>query len=87
MTDFAFAHELRQRADRFFDRRGWIDTVLVVEIDDFNAQPLQAAFTSAPDVIRLTVHPADGGVGGIADDAEFRGQHNLITLAFDGAAH
>ncbi len=44
-------------------------------------------FAGPANVVGLAVHAADAGIGGVADDAEFRGEHDLVTLAFDGAAY
>src|SRR5258708_35023181 len=61
--------------------------MLVVKVDYVNAQPAQACFARSADVIGLTVHPARRGICRIAHYPEFRGQNNLVALAFDRAAH
>ncbi len=86
VADFAFPYKLCHRPDSFFDRRSGIDAMLIVQIDRLHPQPLQTSLTGAPDVIGLTVNPAHGGIRGVADDSEFRGQHNFFALVFDGAA-
>ena len=61
--------------------------MLVIKVDVVDAKAAQAAFTRAPNIISLTVDAACVGVGGIADDPKFRGQHDFVALAFDGAAY
>jgi hypothetical protein len=86
VADLSFLQKLSHGADRFFDGRGGIDAVLVVEIDGLDSQALQAGFAGSAHVFRLAVHSANVGVLGIANDAEFRGQYKLIALALEGAA-
>ncbi len=60
--------------------------MLVIEIDGLDAQAPQAGFAGLAHIVGLAVHAADARIVGIAHDAELCGQHDLVALAFDGAA-
>ena len=61
--------------------------MLVIKVDRLNPQPAQACFARAADVVGPAVHAPRARVGGIANDSEFRGQHDLVALALNRAAH
>ena len=46
----AVAHQLVERAQRFLDRRGGVETVDLVEVDVVELQPLQAGLDTVEDV-------------------------------------
>jgi hypothetical protein len=46
----------------------------------------QAGFAGLADVVGLAADAANVGILGIAHDAEFRGEHDFVAAAFDGAA-
>ena len=73
--------ELGHRADglRHVDLR--VDAVLVVEVDDVDAEPLQRGVAGGADVLRPAVHAA-APVGG-ALDAELRREHDLVAATGD----
>src|SRR6185295_14267660 len=52
----ALLDQALHRADRVLDRHGGVDTVLVVEVDDVDAQALQARLARLHDVLGLAVH-------------------------------
>src|SRR5215472_3976545 len=79
MAHLAFFHELSHRADGFFDRSVGIDAVLVVEIDVINAETVQAGFAGLAYVFGLAINAAGHGIGGIANDAELRGEDDLVA--------
>jgi hypothetical protein len=88
VADFSFFHQLRHLADCLFNRRIRIHAMLVVKIDVFDTQPTQAAFTGFAHILRLSVYAAKGGIFGIADNAKFRGDHDLVALSTaDGFAN
>src|SRR5579864_1964374 len=87
ITDFPLLYEFRHRADGFLDWSVWIDPVLIIKIDVIGAQPFQAAFARFAHVVRLAIYAAGHGIVGIADDAKFRRDHQLVTLAANGPAH
>src|SRR5216684_2058758 len=87
MANLAFFYELRHGSDGFFNRRVGIDAMLVIQIDRLNPQPPEAAFAGLANIVGFAVQGAGTGGFGITDDAEFRGQHNFVALAFEGAAH
>ncbi|MNF74851.1 hypothetical protein D3C84_568950 [compost metagenome] len=60
--------------------------MLVVQVEGFDAEPLEGAVDRGADVFRASVDPSGGRVRRIADDAELACQKHLITLAGDGFA-
>ena len=87
VADFPLPHQFRHCADSFLDRSRGIDAVLVVKVDNIDAQAAQAGLTGATYVVRLAADGAHCGVCGIANDSELRGQHDLIAFALDRPAH
>ena len=63
-----------------------VDAVLVVEVDVVDAQAPQRGLGGLLDVLGPAVEAAGGGVVGVADDPELRGQHDLVAAVGDGAA-
>src|SRR5579872_1454309 len=82
-SNLSFFHELRHRANSFFDRSFRIDAVLIVKIDGIDAQPAQACLARPFHIIGFAAHSAHGWIGGITDDAEFCSEKNPVALAFD----
>ncbi|MNE60958.1 hypothetical protein D3C80_1561390 [compost metagenome] len=87
MTDLALLDQIRQGANHLFDRHLRIDPVLVVKIDGFYPQPLQAAFYRAADIVRFAAHTPRSGIGRIAHNTELGGQKYLVAFAFDRLAY
>src|SRR5262249_15458937 len=83
VANFSGAHQFRHGANRLLDGRVGVDAVLVVEIDVLDAEALQAALDGLPNVLGAAVEAARSGIGWIAHDAEFRGEEDSVTLAFD----
>jgi len=50
MADLALGNEVRHCADRFLDRDTGVDAVLVEQIDDIHAQPLERALAGPPHI-------------------------------------
>src|SRR6185437_6566158 len=71
----------------FFNRRIGVHAMLVVQVNGFNSQPLQAAFARLADILRLTVDSASLWIIWIAHNGKLRRQKNFIALAFDGLTH
>src|SRR5258706_946780 len=68
LAHFALLEQALHRAHRVLDRRIRVDTVLVVEVDDVDAQALQARLASLHHVIGLAVHALLAlGVLGLAE--------------------
>ena len=84
ITDLALFDEPRHCADRILDRHCRIDPVLIIEIDDVDAEPLQAHFAGL------------GNIGGAAVDAvgaarplglaEFACDHDAVAPALERPA-
>src|SRR6185437_3360909 len=83
MAHLALRNELGHGADGVLDRHGRVDAMLVVEIDDIDAEPLQARVAGLDNVVRTAVDPLAGG--GL-DLAEFGGEHDAVAAALEGAA-
>src|SRR6266851_1336315 len=86
MSNLALLDQFREGADCFLNWRIRIDAVLVVEVDILDAQPLQTSFTGLLHVVGLAADAADVGIGGIADNSKFCGQHDLVAFALDRAS-
>ena len=86
VTDFAFVNEFGHGSDGVFDGRVGVDAVLIVKVDGLDAEAAQAGFAGLPDVIGLAADTTDVGILGIADDAEFCGESDIVTAALDGAS-
>src|SRR3984885_13810816 len=82
----AFVFYLGPRPDSFFDGSFGVDAVLVVEIDRVDAETAETAFAGLADVVGLAADAASGGILGIADDTEFRGEDDFVALAVDGVS-
>src|SRR4051812_7479451 len=86
VAHFALLNQFRHRADRVFDWRVGIHTMLVIKVDTFDTKPLETRFTSAANVIRLAVNVAGFGVVWVTHKTKLRCQDGLIAMAFDGFA-
>ena len=86
VADLAGLDQLGHGADRVLDRHGRVDAVQVVEVDvvDAEAQQRHVARLPARSPGRPST-PAPGAVRAV-DDAELRGQHDLVAPARDGPA-
>src|SRR5208283_799405 len=87
VANFSLPHQFRHCSDGFFDGRSWVDAMLIVEVDVVDAEAKQASFARTTNIVRLAIHAASVRICGIADDAELCGEHDLVALAFEGAAN
>ncbi len=87
VADFSGMHQVGHRAHRFFDRHSWIDTVLVVQIDRCNVEPLQAGIARFADIFWPAVDAAHGGIGLAANNSEFCRKENFIARTAHGHAN
>ena len=79
-ADFAGFDEFSEGANGVLDRNVGINAMLVVEIDDVDAETLEAAVTGATNVGWGAVHAAAGTVG-IDAEAELGGDYDTIARA------
>src|SRR5262245_46619682 len=77
IANLALFDEPRHRADRLLDRHRRIDPVLVVEVDDIDAEPLEAGVAGLGDIGGAAVDAV--GAPGLAGLAEFAGDHHAIA--------
>src|SRR5258708_22130451 len=82
--DLAFFDELAQGADRLLDWRGWIDPVLVIEVDVVGAKSLERSLERNPDVFRAAVHCRRIAIA-VRDQAELRCQDHIVAATGEGA--
>lgn len=76
MAHLARLDQLLHRAGHVLHRHLWIDPILVKEVDDVGAQPLQRFISDLPNAPR----PAIDRLAGIAAlKSEFGRDHHLIT--------
>src|ERR1700730_8413939 len=83
-ANFALLDEAGHRADSLLDGHGWIDTMLVVKVDNVHTEPPQARLTGLHDVFGAAIDAI--GLALAPQLAEFRREHDTIAVAFDGAA-
>src|SRR5438128_11005344 len=77
----ALAYQICHRADCFFNRRFWIDPMLIVEIDHVHTEPAQTFITGFADVIWFAADTAVIRPFRVAHDPKFRCNSNLLTMA------
>jgi hypothetical protein len=85
VQDLSLGHQLGQGAHGVLDGSVRVDPVLVVEVDAVSTQPLQGALDRRPDVRRAAVEHS-GATAGVRDEAELRGEHNIVATPLEGAA-
>src|SRR5208283_1447228 len=85
VTHLSSLHQVRHHPDRLLDWRVGIDPVLVVKVDHFDAQSLEAGVTALPDILRITPDAEEFTVRA-ADVAELRRQYHLPAAVLDRLA-
>src|SRR5215510_14624448 len=85
VTRLALFDQFRHRAERLFNRNLRVDAVQVVKVDVLDAESFETALDRLAGVIGPAVNASDGGVVGIAHNAELGGQKHLIALPLDRA--
>ena len=60
--------------------------MLVIKVDRFDPQTLQAPLDGFTNVVRLAVDAAHVGIFRVSDDAELGGDDYAVAFAFDGLA-
>src|ERR1700722_15518734 len=78
-------YQIRHGADCFFNRSLRVDSVLIVEIDRVDAEPLQAGVAGSADVLRAAVHSARAIR--LAHDTELGGDDDFVAMRFERAAY
>src|SRR5208283_1236639 len=68
---------------RVLNRCLGIDSVLVIEVNIVHTQALQATLDCLPNVLKSAVDAAGIWMGGIAHDAELRGEEHLISFCLN----
>ena len=84
-ADFALVLQSVHCTDRVFDRHRRVDAVLIIEVDGFNAEPLQARFAGGADIFRVTANAQKLTVRA-ADVAELGRKEDLVAPVRDCAA-
>jgi hypothetical protein len=82
MADLTFGNEFRHRADRVFDRRVRIDTVLVEKVDVVGREPPQRTFDRNANVLRSAIE-GTCAARHVGDPAELRCEHDLVAAVLD----
>jgi hypothetical protein len=85
IADLALADERRHGADRLLDRRLRVHPVLVIEVDDLDAEAAKASLAAAPHIVCRALHAHEASIG-LAQDAELGREHDLVSTAGDGLA-
>src|SRR5260370_19078398 len=87
VADLACFHEFSHRAHGIFDRRIWIDAMLIIEIDNVGAEALQTGFASGADEFGTTGNFAPGGIVGISQDSELGCDCYFVAPAANRSAY
>src|SRR5580693_7196606 len=82
-ADLALFDQPGHRADGVFDRNGRIDAMLVVQIDDLDAQPLETGLARADDIFGTAIGDLAAAA---ADIAELGRQDHFGATPLDGLA-
>ena len=81
ITNLASLDQFGHGANGFFNRHVRVHAVLVVQIQGFNPQTLQAALDGLANVLGASVDGAKGRVGRVAHNAELARQKHLLAFA------
>src|SRR6266536_1819997 len=82
---FAFAYQVRHRANCFFDRCIWINSMLIVKIDYIHTEPAQTSFACLTDVIRFAADPAKFQCGRVPENSKLCRNNDLFMAPSKGA--
>ena len=82
MADLARVDQLAQRFNGVLDGRGWINPVLVVQVDVVGAEPAQRSVHGYADVLRRAVARWLISVA-VGDQPELGCQHHMVTAPGD----
>src|SRR5208283_3936723 len=85
-THLAFFHELRHRANRIFNRRIWVDAMLIVKIDRVDAEALEAGLARGAHIVGAPADFAEGRIRRLADDAELGRDYEFVAPPANRAA-
>ena len=82
MFHLALADELLDRARHVLDWHIEIDAMLVEQVDDLDAEPLQRRVADLADVLGPAIHAGIFACLGIDHEAELGGDYHLVTHGF-----
>ena len=85
MLDFAFDNQVCHGPNRFLDRHGGVDAVLVVKVQAINAEPLQGSFDRRFRIGPGSVHAHN--IATVKFEPEFAGDDEAVAFALYGFAH
>src|SRR5262245_21808975 len=85
VADLALDDQAGHGADGVLDGCVGVETVLVAQVDVIGAEPPQRALDGGTDAGRAAVETARLAAG-VRDEAELRGEHDLVAAALDGPA-
>jgi hypothetical protein len=55
MLDLAFLDEILHDSRHFLDWHGWVNPMLIVQVDGFDVKAFKRAFDGSPNLIRMAV--------------------------------
>ena len=84
IPDLTLFDQPRHGADRVLNRHGRIDPVLVIEVDDINAEALEARLAGLRDIFGAAVDAV--GAARLAGLAEFGHDHDAVSPGLQRAA-
>ena len=86
-ADFAGLYQIGHRAHGVFDWRLRINAMLVVQIDDIDAESLEGSVARSLHVFRPTAHGPERRIVLFADIAELGGEKDTVALAANSFAN
>src|SRR5215213_3705955 len=84
--DLARRDKRGHSANRLFYGRIGVDAVLIIEVDNIDAETLEAFIAALANISGPAIDTEEASILG-PHIAEFRGEHNLLAPVPDGRAH
>src|SRR6266705_55235 len=80
-SHFALANQVSHGANRFFNRRVWIDPMLVIKINYINTEPAQTSLAGFTHIIRFSAYSAKLRPLRVAHDSKLCRNDNLFAMS------
>src|SRR5271163_5195303 len=79
IPNLPFLDQPGHRTDGILNWRGGVDTMLVVEVDSIDSQPLETGLTGLSHIFGLAADAASCRIGS-TDNAKLRGDYDSVTM-------
>src|SRR6267154_6321614 len=84
VADLASTNKLGHGANGFFNGDVGIDAMLIIQVNHFDTQALEAGIAGGAHVGSAAINAADSGIRFAAQDSEFGGQKNFVAHSANG---